>query len=143
MATRRPLMAMTAVHALCNTAKTMLDQLSSLGFTSKSLGWGISARRQKVLRDSVSVRSYVNSPDSRPLLNCRRRLIIEDRLPHRRPKFSFAPWVRRARAEAACAPRRDARPTRRAHGLTYVRAGCEGSGRPVGLALLGAGRGAQ
>src|SRR2546421_12502686 len=39
MATRTPLMAITAVHALCNIAKTMLDQLSSLGskYTISSL----------------------------------------------------------------------------------------------------------
>jgi hypothetical protein len=34
MATRTPLMAMTAVQALCKMAKTMLDQLRSLMLTS-------------------------------------------------------------------------------------------------------------
>jgi hypothetical protein len=38
MATRRPLMAMTAVQALCKMAKTMLDQLMSLLLASDTSG---------------------------------------------------------------------------------------------------------
>jgi hypothetical protein len=37
MATRKPLKAMTAVQALCKTAKTIPDQLKSLRLTRKIL----------------------------------------------------------------------------------------------------------
>jgi len=44
MATRKPLMAITAVQALCNIAKAMLDQLMSLVFTGDSFGRETSVR---------------------------------------------------------------------------------------------------
>ena len=112
----------------------------SLVFTGDSFGRETSVRAAEGSDGFRVVRSFVDSPDSRPLSNCRKESIIEGRLRCLRPRFSFAPRFRHARVEAECARRRDPRPIRPDHRTTHVPAVAKGSGLRFVLDPLAGGR---